>query len=154
MKTTFNNIESLQKMQGKLLGKSDWLLISQEQINNFGQATQDMQWIHVDTEKAQAESPFGTTIAHGFLCLSLIPHLMQNVFEVKGIKMGINYGLNRVRFINIVPANSEICLEISLTKLEQTKEKTFKAFWHCVVLIKGEEKPACIAEMISLFVAL
>ena len=137
-------------MEGKLLGTSDWQLISQQQINDFGQATQDMQWIHVDAEKAKSDSPFGTTIAHGFLSLSLIPHLMHSVFEVKCIKMGINYGLNRVRFINIVPVNSEICLEISLTKLEQTKEKTFKAFWNCVILIKGEEKPACVAEFIAI----
>src|SRR5712692_1319082 len=101
-------IEELRKLVGKEVAVTDWLSVSQERIDAFAGATEDHQWIHVDRERAAKESPYGTTVAHGFLTLALLPHLMRQAVEIQGMRLGINYGLNRVRFTGPVPAGSRV----------------------------------------------
>lgn len=118
---TINNLEELTALSGEEIGKSDWLEISQERINDFAQATGDFQWIHLDAERCKAESPFKTTIAHGFLTLSLIPVLFAQIMEVKNIRMAVNYGLNKTRFISPVPVQSKIRLSLQIADVEPIK---------------------------------
>src|ERR1044072_7273612 len=102
-------IEELRTLQGQEVGASDWLEITQSRVNDFADATEDHQWIHIDAERAKTDSPFGSTIAHGFLTLSLLPHFAAQAFTVRGnFKMGINYGLNRLRFISPVKSGSPV----------------------------------------------
>ncbi len=140
--------EDLQSMVGQELGVGEWMEITQERIDRFADATDDHQWIHVDPERAK-DSPFGTTIAHGFLTLSLIPALVGGGgIPVEGVKMGINYGLDRARFISPVPVGSRIRAR---RKLVEVKEVTggvqLKA--EVTVELEGSEKPACVAETLS-----
>ena len=107
MTRVFNGVDELRQAKGQQVGVSDWLTVGQEQIDMFADATQDHQWIHVDTERAK-EGPFGTTIAHGFLTLSLIVPMVFGVYRIEGVKMGVNYGLNKVRFTGPVPAGSRV----------------------------------------------
>jgi acyl dehydratase len=100
---TIASLEELESLQGEEVAVSDWIEITQQQVNLFAEATGDHQWIHIDVERAKRESPFGAPIAHGFLTLSLLPQLMQNAIHMEGVKMGVNYGLNRVRFTSPVP---------------------------------------------------
>jgi acyl dehydratase len=106
--TEFENLESLRPLIGKEIAVSDWFTVTQERINQFAEATGDHQWIHVDVERAQRESPYKATIAHGFLTLSLLAGLAIDTIKIKSVKMGVNYGLNRVRFTDAVPAGSNI----------------------------------------------
>src|SRR3982751_6030331 len=102
-------IEELKSLVGQEVGASDWFQVTQSRIKDFADATDDHQWIHLDSERAKTDSPFGTTIAHGFLTLSLLPHLAAQAYKVEGdFKMGINYGLNRLRFISPVPSGSRV----------------------------------------------
>ena len=115
---TLPNIDALKALEGQEIGASPWKIIDQEQIQIFADATEDQQWIHVDPERAEAESPWGKAVAHGFLTLSMLPHFNQQVFRVLGVEATINYGLNRVRFPAPVPSGSRIRTRVSLKSLE------------------------------------
>jgi acyl dehydratase len=136
----------LRELVGKEVAVSDWVEVTQEQINQFAEATGDHQWIHLDVERAKRESPYGGTIAHGFLTLSMLSQLMQNAFKFKSpIKMGINYGLNRVRFPSAVPAGSEVRARMTLAALEEI-QGGLQATWGAVVERRGSDKPCCVAD--------
>lgn len=116
---TIASLEELESLQGQEVALSDWFEITQQQVNLFAEATGDHQWIHVDVERARRESPFGAPVAHGFLTLSLLPQFMQNAIHMEGVKMGVNYGLNRVRFTAPVPVGSRLRARIKLLKVER-----------------------------------
>jgi acyl dehydratase len=151
MKTlVFKNIDEFKSMIGKDLPVSDWISVSQEMINDFANATFDKQWVHVDIERAKKESPFKTTIAHGFMSVALLSKFLGDMLQIESVKMGLNYGLNYVRFMNPVPVNSNLRLKSSIKNIETHKQGVKVAF-SCSVEIEGEEKPACVAEFLALF---
>ena len=140
-------IESPQHLKnyvGKELGVSDWVTVDQERINKFAEATGDFQWIHVDVERAKRELPTKNTIAHGYLTLSLIAGL--RTFEIKNRTRGINYGSNKVRFTNMVPAGARVRLRQTLKSVEETKDGGFRTTLDSVMEIEGQDKPALVAE--------
>ncbi len=139
--------EQLQAMVGQELGVGDWVEVDQERINTFADATGDHQWIHVDPERA-AQGPFGTTIAHGYLTLSLIPSLGGGGLAVTGAKMGINYGLDRVRFIAPVKVGSKVRARRKLLEVKEG-EGFVQLKVEVTVEIEGSDKPACVAETLS-----
>ena len=145
---SITQIESVAKLSdyvGREVAVSDWLEVAQERISAFAEVTEDHQWIHVDPERAAKESPFKTTIAHGFLTLSLLPRLARLVLAVGGVRMGINYGLNRVRFVSPVPAGARIRGRFTLAALEEIGGGV-QATWNVVVEREGGDKPCCVAE--------
>jgi len=137
--------------EGLKIGPSDWMDVSQERINTFAEATDDYQWIHVDEERAK-EGPFGTTIAHGYLTLSLAAKLMPEILEIKGMKMGINYGTDKVRFLNPVKSGSRVR---GFGEFIEIKEVTggYQSTLRLTIEIEGEEKPACVVDTISRYYA-
>jgi acyl dehydratase len=141
---TIEGIDQLPELVGKELGVSDWLEVTQEQVSTFADATGDHQWIHVDVEKA-AQGPFGGTIAHGYLTLSLLPVLLSSISRVDGIRMGINYGLNRVRFPSPVRVGSRIRARSVLKEVTEISGG-IQAALDVTVEIEGVDKPACVAE--------
>ena len=143
----YNNLAELKPHVGEEVAVSDWVTVTQERINQFAEATGDHQWIHVDAERAKS-SPFGCTIAHGFLTLSLIPAFGEPAIKVKSIRMGINYGLNKVRFINPVKVNSRVRGRFVLKAFEEI-EGGAQITMTVTIEIDGQEKPACVAESIS-----
>ena len=151
-----NNVVSTDQLVGyigKEVGLTDWFEVDQERINNFAEATGDFQYIHVD-EKRAAETPFGATIAHGFLTLSLLSKLssMSGGIKLENSVMGINYGLNKVRFLNPVKVNSKIRARFELISAEEKKPKHYLLKHNVTVEIEGEEKPALIAEWLGMTV--
>jgi acyl dehydratase len=148
---TFASLDEFAAAEGESLGHSEWHEITQEQVNAFADATGDHQWIHVDLERA-ASGPFGTTIAHGYLTLSMLPVLMMETFRVDGLTMGINYGLDRVRFPAPVPVGSKIRSEATLTEVKQTHLGSL-AHIRMRVEVEGQSKAACVADTLSLYVA-
>jgi acyl dehydratase len=143
----FNGVDELRGAVGSQLGVSDWITIDQSQIDTFADATLDHQWIHVD-EALAAAGPFGGTIAHGFLTLSLLSHLVSQTFRIEGTKMGVNYGLNRVRFTSPVPVGSKVRGNVELvdvTDIEGGVQMTTKV----TVEIEGSERPALVAEWLT-----
>lgn len=143
--TEIESIAKLKEHAGQEVATSDWLEVTQERINGFAEATEDRQWIHVDAERAARESPFKGPIAHGFLTLSLLSELMRLGVSVGGVRMGINYGLNRVRFVAPVPAGSRIRGRFTLSELEEIKGGV-QATWSVTVEREGSDKPCCAAE--------
>jgi len=140
-------IEELRTLVGQRLGTSDWFEITQQRVQAFADGTDDQQWIHCDPERARLESPYGTTVAHGFLTLALCNSLSQQIFTIAGVKMVLNYGLNRVRFPNPVPVGSRLRMSSDLIELKETRvgaqvicKQTFE--------VEGQTKPACVAETI------
>ncbi len=146
----FANLTELEAAKGEHLGYGDWHTVTQEQIDQFADATGDHQWIHVDTEKAAA-GPFGTTIAHGYLTLSLLPVLIKDVYRVDGITMGINYGSNKVRFPATVPVGSRVRAGVELVDVLDAKLGK-QLVTRATVEIEGAGKPACVAETLVLLV--
>ncbi|MDT7516629.1 MaoC family dehydratase [Rhodoferax mekongensis] len=142
---TFNTLAELSAHVGTTVAVSEWLTISQEQINQFAQATGDHQWIHVDPERA-AQGPFGTPIAHGFLTLSLIPRFMETSMQVLHVRMGVNYGLNKVRFISPVPVNSRLRAHLKLLEVLPVDNGGVQQAWEVTIEREGVAKPACVAE--------
>ena len=143
----FNGVDELRGAVGSQLGVSDWITIDQSQIDTFADATLDHQWIHIDEERAK-DGPFGGTIAHGFLTLSLLSHLVSQTFRIEGTKMGVNYGLNRVRFTSPVPVGSKVRANVELgdvTDIEGGVQMTTKV----TVEIEGSERPALVAEWLT-----
>jgi len=145
-------IDELKKLAGAEIGVTDWLLITQERIRQFAEATDDRQWIHVDEERAQRESPYSTTIAHGFLTLSLLSHFLKQAIEIRGARMGVNYGLNRVRFPAPVRAGTRIRARV---RLESAKDFPggMEAVFSFTIECEGSEKPCCVAEWIVRYYA-
>ena len=144
--TQIESIAQLREHVGQEVAVSDWLEVSQERINQFAEATEDRQWIHTDPERAALESPFKETIAHGFLTLSLLSELLKLAMFIGGVRMGINYGLNRVRFVRPVPAGSRIRGRFTLAELEEIKGGVQTA-WSVTVEREGVgDKPCCVAE--------
>jgi len=140
--------DSLKQFVGKEIGVSDWLTVTQERIAQFAEATEDRQWIHLDHERAARESPYGTTIAHGFLTLSLISRFMKDVIQVpSGVKMAVNYGLNRVRFPSPVRAGSKIRARVALLNVKEVPG-AYETIFSVTVESEGCEKPCCVAESI------
>lgn len=140
----------LKNYVGKELGVSDWLLVDQERINLFADATGDHQWIHVDVERARREMEIGNTIAHGYLTLSLIPMLISQVYTITQKTRGINYGLNRVRFTAMVPAGSRIRLRQHCKSVEDVEPDGIRMISECVIERQNSDRPVCIAEIITL----
>jgi acyl dehydratase len=148
---TFANLDEFVAAKGESLGFSEWHTITQEQVNAFADATGDHQWIHVDIERA-ASGPFGGTIAHGYLTVSLLPVMSMEIFRVEKLTMGINYGLDRVRFPSPVLTGSSIRAEATLTDVRETSLGSL-AHVRMRVEVEGQEKAACVADTLSLFVA-
>ena len=139
---------SLSAFVGHEIAVTDWLTVTQERIRDFAEVTEDRQWIHVDRERAKSESPFGTTIAHGFLTLSLVSHFMREAIEIRsGVRMGVNYGLNRVRFPSPVRADSQIRARVSLLSMKELPNALEATF---TIWVEGQDsdKPHCVAEWI------
>lgn len=144
------DFKAFRELQGKAIPTGDWLTITQEMINDFAKATMDFQWIHVDVEKAAKYSPFKKPVAHGFMSVSLLAKLLGDSIRVRSAKMGVNYGLNKVRFPSPVLVDSRVRLNGRVLKIEDYGENGLKITWNCEVEIEGSEKPACVAEFISL----
>jgi acyl dehydratase len=145
---SFLNWDELAICVGQDIGWSDWLTITQAQIDGFAQATGDHQWIHVDEERARA-GPFGGTIAHGLLTLSLIPQFFQTAITIREVGMGINYGLNKVRFTAPVPVGSRLRARLKLLSSEPIDNRGRQMVWEVVVEREGSAKPVCVAESIA-----
>ena len=148
MSKTNLSLRSLESMVGQEVGVSPWVEIPQARIDQFAEATGDFQWIHVDQEKAK-NSPFGGTIAHGFLTLSMLPKLTESTFEFSDRRMGVNYGLNKVRFTAPVPAGAKIRGRFTLAKYEKIDGNGVQTTWSVVIEREGSDKPVCVAESIS-----
>lgn len=150
MAIVINSFDEYKAYEGKELGTSDYLKISQEQINKFADATLDHQWIHLDQERAEKESPFKTTIAHGYLTLSVLPYLWGQIVEVRNNKMMVNYGIENLKFITPVTVDSELRLKASLKSIVNLRG-TSKAVLGISIEVKGQRKPALQAEIVFLY---
>jgi acyl dehydratase len=140
--------DSLKDLVGQEIALTDWFNVTQERIQQFADATLDHQWIHVDVERARRESPFKEPIAHGFLTLSLLPHFMHEALQIKrGIRLGVNYGSNRVRFVSPVRAGSNIRARIALQSLKEVTDGV-EAIFNATVEVEGGNKPCCVAEWV------
>ena len=142
---TFQTLAELAACVGQEVAVSDWLTITQQQVNLFAEATGDHQWIHVDPEKAAA-GPFGGPIAHGFLTLSLLPKFFESSFEITGSRMGVNYGLNKVRFTSPVPVGSRLRARMKLLASEPIANDGVQMTWEVTVEREGSAKPVCVAQ--------
>ena len=143
-----SSIRELEARVGQEVGVSPWVEITQERIDTFARAIEDFQWIHVDPARAKA-SPFGGTIAHGFLTLSLLSHLSEATFSFRDRKMGINYGLNRVRFTSPVPVGSRVRARFTLLKFEKIENNGVQVTWTATIERDGAQKPALVAEWVG-----
>jgi acyl dehydratase len=147
-KRILDSPDALKNLVGQEIAVTDWFNVTQERIQQFADATLDHQWIHVDVERARRESPFKAPIAHGFLTLSLLPHFMHEALQIKqGIRLGVNYGLNRVRFISPVRAGSNVRARVVLLSLKDVTGG-MEAVFSATVEVEGGEKPSCVAEWV------
>ena len=142
------SVEELKSLIGQEVAVTDWFNITQERINLFADATGDHQWIHLDAERCKKESPYGTTIAHGFLTLSLLPLIMQSAVSMPDSKLSVNYGLNKVRFPSPVPVGSKLRGRMMLQDVEDI-EGGVQITWKVTIEREGSDKPVCIAESIA-----
>jgi acyl dehydratase len=142
---TFQTLAELGALVGQEVAQSDWITVSQAQINQFAEATGDHQWIHVDVERATA-GPFGAPIAHGFLTLALLPRFFESSLEVVQSRMGVNYGLNKVRFTGPVPAGSRLRASLKLLSFTPIDHDGVQMGWEVSVQREGVDKPVCVAE--------
>ena len=147
MKKTFQTLQDLAACVGQEVAVSDWITVTQEHVNQFAEATGDHQWIHVDVERAKA-GPFGGPIAHGFLTLSLLPRLQEMAVEVVESRMGVNYGLNRVRFMTPVPVGGRLRGRMKLLSCEPIAGEGVQMVWETTIELEGAPKPACVAESV------
>jgi len=147
MKKTFQTLQDLAACVGQEVAVSDWITITQEQVKLFAEATGDHQWIHVDVEKAKA-GPFGGPIAHGFLTLSLLPRIYETAMSVVESRMGVNYGLNRVRFMAPVPVGGRVRGRMKLLTSEAIPNDGLQMTWETTIELEGSPKPACVAESV------
>ena len=146
-------LEALSDHVGKLIGHSSWMTVSQDMIQAFADATGDHQWIHVDVERARRETPWQSPVAHGFLTVSLIPVLNQSVLRVTGTSASINYGLNKLRFPAAVRAGSAVRSQVTLDDVSAVDEQRTLATFSTRIEIQGEEKPACVAENLAMYLS-
>ena len=144
-----DGLDELEALAGTKLGTSDWLVITQERVDQFADATLDRQWIHVEPNRAAAESPYGSTIAHGFLTLSLLPYFQRQIAELRGISRVINYGTNRVRFPAAVRTGARVRAVQTLLATARVDPGTLRLTCEFIIEIDGEIKPACVAETVS-----
>jgi acyl dehydratase len=143
---------SLQQRLGQEIAVSDWFAMPQDRISQFAETTEDRQWIHLDAARAAADSPYRTTIAHGFLTLSMVSALLRNAIKLPQQRMGINYGLNRVRFMAAVPSGSRIRGRFVLSEIKEI-EGGYQVVWTITIEREGSEKPSCVAEWIIRYLA-
>ena len=147
--TILESVQALKNFVGREIAVTDWLTVTQERINQFAEATEDRQWIHLDRERAEKESPFKTTIAHGFLTLSLVSHFMQQAIKVQGgLRLAVNYGLNRVRFTSPVRRGARIRARIVVLSFKEIAGDAAEAIYAVTIEGEGSEKPCCLAESI------
>jgi acyl dehydratase len=147
--TTISSIDELKELIGKPIGPSEWVEVTQEDINKFAEVSGDDQWIHVDVERAERESPFGTTVAHGNLTLSLIDGLRLKLISQQGVKMGINYGWNKVRFPAPVPAGSKVRATAEIQSVDELGDGWVQVATKFILEREGGEKPVCVAESVG-----
>lgn len=145
---TFKTLADLAACVGQEVAVSDWIEITQERVNQFAQATGDHQWIHVDPERAKA-GPFGAPIAHGFLTLSMLPVFFESTFKVTETRMGVNYGLNKVRFTSPVPVGSRLRARMTLLEAKPIENSGMQMTWAVSVEREGSDKPVCVAESLA-----
>ncbi len=148
----FETVEAFQACVGQPIGTSGWIDISQARIDLFAEATDDRQWIHIDVVRSTAESPYGTTIAHGYLTLSMMPRILAEAFVLQPKTTGINYGLDKVRFIAPVPAGARIRGRVLLEDLVPQGPDRIRAHFNVSIEIEGADKPACVAQAIAVYV--
>jgi acyl dehydratase len=148
---TFTTLEEVAAAAGEDLGTTDWLEVTQERVDAFADATGDHQWIHVDVERAKAESPFGGPIAHGNLTLSIIDGFREQLTEAKGFKLGVNYGWNKVRFPAPVPAGARVRAYSEVLSVDDVGGGWWQAVTKFTVEVDGNEKPVCVAESVARF---
>lgn len=146
----FDGLDELRSAVGTKIGYSGWHLVTQEQIDRFAQATGDLQWIHVDPERA-ADGPFGRTIAHGYLTLSMVPRLTRDIYRIEGLKMGVNYGADKVRFPSPVLVDTAVRVGVEFTSLTEVPAG-FQLASTVTVEIAENPKPACVAQTLTLLV--
>jgi acyl dehydratase len=142
--------KDLKQHVGKTLGPSEWIVVDQPMIDKFAEATGDHQWIHVDVERAKKEMPGGKTIAHGYLTLSLLPRLVPQLLKVEKRKRGINYGSNKIRFTNTVPAGSRVRLKQTIKNVEDVEGNGVRITSEMVMEVEGQERPALVAEVLGI----
>ena len=147
------NLEALPAWIGREVACSDWLLVDQSRIQRFADASGDQQWIHTDLERALRDSPYKSTIAHGYLTLSLLPHLLESCLRIEGVGMAINYGLDRVRFPAPLLAGQRVRARLALERLESVAGG-MQAHWAATVELEHGDKPACVAQMLVRYYAL
>jgi acyl dehydratase len=148
-KRMLESVESLKELAGQEVALTDWFTVTQERIQEFADATLDHQWIHVDSERAQRESPFGAPIAHGFLTLSLLPHFMQQSVGIKeGVRLGVNYGLNHLRFVSPVRSGSRVRGRFTLQSVKDVPPNGVEVVYNAVVEGENNPKPCCVAEWV------
>jgi len=150
MTHTISTFEDLKALEGQEIGISEWFSVTQEQINQFADATNDHQWIHVDVDRAKKEMPGSKTIAHGYLTLSMVPAMTASFIEFTNLERAINYGVNKVRFTNMVQVDSKIRARATVSRVRQRSGAT-QVIGETTVEIQGQEKPACVAETVSFY---
>jgi acyl dehydratase len=150
---TVNGIDELKELVGQKVGPSDWREVTQELIDQFAEVSGDDQWIHVDVERAKRESPFGTTIAHGNLTLSLIDGFRKEVLQAGGFKLGVNYGWNKVRFPAPVPAGAKVRASVEVLSVDEVGDGWHQTVQRWTVEVEGNDKPVCVAESVARLVA-
>jgi acyl dehydratase len=148
---TVEGITGIREYEGKHLGYSDWLEITQDRVNGFAEATGDHQWIHVDPERAAKEGPFGGPIAHGYLTVSLAPVLMSEIIEVTGINHAVNYGINKLRFPATVPVGAKLRVGAEVVEVKEPKDGSVQVVLKLVFEVEGQERPACVGEFVYLY---
>jgi len=148
----FHSVDDLKAQVGSEIGRTDWISIDQDRIDKFAEATGDHNWIHVDPERAAAETPFGGTIAHGFLTLSLLPMLLYQIYDLQPRKMSLNYGLDKVRFITPVPADGRVRGVLVFRSFEEEAGGRLKFFGTMTIELEGSDRPACVADFVSLHI--
>ena len=142
---TFRTVAELRAHVGQEVGTSGWVVIAQDRIQAFADATEDWQWIHVDVARAERETPFGSTIAHGFLTLSLVSTLLRNTVTIGSLRMAVNYGLNRVRFVSPVPAGARVRARVVLANADEAGDAV-QVTWHITIEREGADKPCVVAD--------
>jgi acyl dehydratase len=146
---TVNGIEALQELVGRTIGPSDWREVTQEMVDQFAELSGDDQWIHVDVERAKSESPFGTTVAHGNLTLSMIDGLRRELVQSSGFKLGVNYGWNKVRFPAPVPVGSRVRASVETVSVDDVGDGWWQVVQRWTVEVEGAEKPCCVADSVG-----
>ena len=148
-KRMLESVDSLKELAGQEVALTDWFTVTQERIQQFADATLDHQWIHVDTERAQRESPFGAPIAHGFLTLSLLPHFMHQAIGIKeDVRLGVNYGLNHLRFVSPVRSGAKVRARFTLQSIKDVSPNGVEVVYNAVVEGENNPKPCCVAEWV------